>query len=382
MESPTIPPTETSPQVVQVPPATTVPSAPPAQNKNTKLLLLILIIIGFLSAFGTGFFLKQLLQTETPAVKVAQNSPLPQASPTPSPTDDVVAPEPTPNYVAGKKFFEDTLMFVADDDPHVSLIMTINRLEQDSGSFSQNTRLSFFDGTAWKRETNTKATADSNIGTSNLINQWQVNIDKSRVLKEDSTGKVTVGGHVIDFKSGVLENEISMRSLPGYTKFISNGEGSFTVDGKQYFSKVLYTKIYSMNSADIQFYNDPFGLTTDWVAFWDNDGNFYHVDDTHVDKPTEIYGPHQIGIFEDSFGVIAKTFEVNVTRDSSIPPSNYSFQLGKPANHTLNVNLINAVNKVPSNAYQWYFGQIKGSVTKNSDGSKVDGFGLMEYIHN
>lgn len=46
-----------------------------------------------------------------------------------------------------------------------------------------------------------------------------------------------------------MENEIGIRSLPGYTKFMSEGDGTIIINGEPFESYVLYTRIYSSNSS-------------------------------------------------------------------------------------------------------------------------------------
>jgi hypothetical protein len=133
-----------------------------------------------------------------------------------------------------------------------------------------------------------------------------------------------------------------------------------------------------MNSADIQFYNQILGLTTDWLAFWDADGNFYHVDATNVTKPTNIYHSHQLGIIEDNNKAIAKYFQISTERSSK---TDYAITLSNPNQTALHLHQINQFNKAPNNSFTWYMGNVTGIVTNNK-GQRSTGIGFMEYIHN
>lgn len=352
---------------------------PEKKNNIIKVVIFLIIIFGFITAFVSGFYLHKILENENIGYKFSGKiSPTPTQMRTNIKTTekDEILPEPVQN----KRFFEDTIMLVSKSDPRLSMIATVSKQEQDSG-YTQNNRASFFDGNSWKRVAKSEKTSDSTFKSNSLISEWNQDIDPSRVLRESMNGEINIENKKINFSTSILQNEISMRSLPGYTKFMSNGQGTITVDGNSYPANVVYTKIYSLNSSDIQFYNQPFGLTTDWVAFWDNEGDFYHIDRTDLSKPTEIYRPHEIGIVEESNGSMMKTFNVSVGRDNSTPPKSYNINLGNPVNKTLKLNLVNSINKVPSGSYKWFMGQVTGTATNNI-GNEINGFGIVEYINN
>jgi hypothetical protein len=200
------------------------------------------------------------------------------------------------------------------------------------------------------------------------------------MLKEQVKGIIVVGDNTISFTTNALANEMSVRSLPGYTKFMSEGNGQITINGEVHPAKVLYTRIFSMNTSDIQFYNEPIGVTTDWVAFWDTQGNFYHIDSSTVSKPTPIYKTHTLGIFKTVSGAISKSFSVTASRDSKTPPDAYTFSIQNPIMATLKLQRKSAINKAPNGEYAWYMGTVDGSVTL-ANGFPVNGYGVTEYIH-
>jgi hypothetical protein len=352
-----------------------IPKTPP-NSPILKIFILFVIILGFITTFVTGFYLNRLLSSErnpeTKIPNIVNNN-------TPSLTSR--SPQIAQNstkFLPGKHYFDDTVILVTKDKPQVNLIATVTRNEQIT-DYAQNTRVSYYDGNNWTRKSDSKETADSTIVSNNLVKSWNIDIDPSRVLKQTAQGEITIGNSSVKFSMGMLENEIGIRSLPGYTKFMSQGTGTLIINGVSHQAYVLYTRIYSLNASEIQFYNDPFGLTTDWVAFWDTNGNFYHVDATSVDKPTPIYQTHQLGIMEDSTGSVTKTFNLSITRDSKNPPVQYSILMNNPIGIQLNFNRTNGVNKALDGSYTWYMGNIEGTVQRN--GGSLTGIGLVEYIH-
>lgn len=355
----------------------------PATQSKFKVLISVILIIGFITAFAAGFYLQSFIKSE----KVSNQSDSVSSSPgakIPSirfdEGSDLNELQKSTVFLPGKQYFEDTVIAITKDAPNYTIAATVTRNQQDSG-YVQNSRMSYFNGKNWDRKSDQKTTTDSTIISGNIVKSWVNTVDPSRVLKESSQGELRFNDTKINFSSGPLENEISIRSLPGYTKFISEGEGTLIINGNSYSSYLIYTKIYSLNASDIQFYNQPFGLTTYWLIFWDKDGNFYHVDKTEVPNPTQIYQTHQLAILKDSNSRVSKTFQVSTTTDSQDPPSKYTFSLGNPVGSLLDLNLIDSINKAPNNSFKWFMGHVTGTIQK-SDGSVVEGFGLNEYIHN
>lgn len=349
-----------------------------------KIFIIIVIVIGFITTFASGYFLSHLLTTEqnvtTGATPQTKNIPyVKDATPYPTSDNPQVAQDST-KFLPGKHYFDDTIMIVTKDKPQINVVATVTRAEQDN-DYAQSTRVSYYDGGNWTRQSASKTSQDSTIVSNNLVKSWNTTIDPSRVLKQTAQGEITINNSSLVFSTGVLQNEIGIRSLPGYTKFISNGTGTLTVNGAAHQAYMLYTRIYSLNAAEIQFYNQPFGVTTDYIAFWDTQGNFYHVDATSVDKQTPTYQTHQLGIIEDTDGAVEKTFSVTVNRDSKNPPEQYTASLNSPIGVTLNFNRVNGINKAPNGSFTWYMGNIEGSVQKNN-GESLQGIGLVEYIHN
>lgn len=350
-----------------------------------KFFIIIVVIIGFITAFAGGYFLSCTLSSEKNVTITGPAIPTTKVLPTTVITSPYLTannPEvaqDTTKFLPGKHYFDDTILLITRDKPRISLIATVTRAEQD-GNYAQSSRVSYFDGSNWTRQSNSKTISDSTIVSNSLVKSWSTTIDPSRVLKQTAQGEITINNTSLSFSTGLLQNEIGMRSIPGYTKFMSQGTGVLKINGVTHDAYILYTRIYSLNASDIQFYNQPFGLTTDWIAFWDTKGNFYHVDVTNVDKPTQTYQTHQIAVIEDTNGSVTKTFNVSVQRDEKNPPTQYSVSLNNPIGVTMKFNRINANNKAPNGSYTWYMGNIEGSVQK-SNGESLQGVGVVEYIH-
>lgn len=329
-------------------------------DKKSTIITIILIIIGSVGLFFSGYFTKSLLTVET-NIKDTSKKPI-----------DVTHDDDGEStlFLPDKHYFDDTIVLISKNEPHYTLVATANRSENNDGKYVQGTRISFFNGSDWKRIIRSDINSDSGIKSNNFINSWTIDFDKSRVLKQKIDGQLNINETIVEFSTQVMENEIGIRSLPGYTKFMSEGDGTIIINGEPFESYVLYTRIYSSNSSELFKYDGNIGLLTDWVAFWDNEGNFYHIDSTEVKNPIPNYQTHSIGVVKDPIGSILKTFTVGVRKDENNPPLNYEVNLGYPINKVLKFDKYNDINKAPNNSYSWHMGNIKSS----------DGIGLVEYI--
>ncbi len=354
----------------------TVVSKPPQSNNAT---LFALLALGCIGAFISGFFISDLLKQTTTTSR-------PAISPTPVSGHAVATPTEMPmnavdqlRFSAGNHYFDDTVLVITTDAPHQVVIGSMVRI-QENETFIHNTRVSLFDGTTWERKTLSKSADTPEILPNDLVTDWSIRIDATRMLKEQLKGTITVGDNTATFQANQLQNELGIRSLPGYTKFMSEGNGTLSINGTSHPAKVLYTRIYSMNTDDIQFYTEPIGVTTDWIAFWDSLGNFYHIDSSTVSKPTPIYKTHTLGILKTAMGAVTKTFSVHTIRDNNTPPDAYTITLQSPLDVTLQLSRKSALNKAPNGSYDWYLGTVEGTLTTASQ-KGATGYGVIEYIH-
>lgn len=320
----------------------------------TKYLIFgVLLIISLGTVFGVGYYISYL--------RYQDSAPLPSGDPT-----------SYTNFLPGKTFYDDTVLVITLDSPRQALVATASRFEEDA-DYTQNTRVSVFDGIAWTRKVISNTNENAGIFSNSLLLKWKNVLDPTRVLKETISGEYYINKKNYAFSAPNLENEIIMRSTPGYTKMMSEGNATLVVDGVSHPAKILYTKIYSLNSDEIQFYDHPFGLTTNWLAYWGSDGTFYHVDKTLVDKPTDLYTAHQIGVMKTPEGGIFKTFSVTTSYKESLPPLEYAVTLGGPISQTLKFDVVTTLDKSTFPNYKWYL-----SILSGDNGAD---FGFVEYIH-
>lgn len=354
-------------------------SLSPKPSKTNAIIILVLVLFGFTASFVGGFFTHQFLFPKDAPPPVVP-SPPPQPAPVTPPVSTGVVQDTT-RYLPGKHFYDEGFYVLTKDSPHLVLLLSTTRSENATGSYSQSTRASLITPDVQTRITDSSSAKDSAIVTDKIIRSWQTTIDPSRVLREQSRMDVLVNSTVYQIDTGPLTNELAIRSLPGYTKFFSNGNGTITFDNQIHPAHVLYYRLYSQNAADLQFYTQPLGLTTDLIVFYDQNNNLYLMDSSEVDRPVNDYKTHKIAFFEDGVtGAVSKTFSANIVRDSVKLPHHYDITFDSPLNATLSLSLVNSLNKAPNTSYDWYLTSLSGFVQK-ANGEKLTGFGIGEYIH-
>jgi hypothetical protein len=346
-------------------------------KKQEILLGSIFCLVGFVVAFTSGYFLNSTLQQE----QRSQPTTLPQPTQKPLPTTDPEPEEPVAtNELSEVGFYmSDTFFLVAKNPKHQTLIAMVTRKDQDDGSVTQTSRVSYFDGDTWTRDVQTQSQEDLSISPNDLVTSWDNSIDSSRVLKERTQGSIRINKNNLTFDTQELINQIPLRSLPEYTKFMAEGDGSLVINGQQVEAHALQTRIYSFNDTQIPRYDPALGITTDWLAFWDEAGNFYHVDATEVAKPSAIYESHQIVVQKAANSTISQLFSVDIQKTPTFNPETYTFNLPSPIATTLDLQRGSIVEKYSGLGATWHTGTIMGTAVKN--GEKIEGYGIVEYLH-
>src|SRR3989344_952087 len=173
-------------------------------HKNIyRVFIIFLVIMGFITTFISGYFMSRFLFSEKNVTMVRPN-------PT---SENPQVGQASTKFLPGKHYFNDTIMIVTKDKPRIDLVATVTRIEQDN-DYTQNTRVSYYDGSGWIRQSDSKTNPDSTIVSDKLVKSWGVMIDPSRVLKQTVQGEITISNSSLAFSTGTLQNEIGIRSLP------------------------------------------------------------------------------------------------------------------------------------------------------------------------
>lgn len=324
---------------------------------STKQYFIVVLVVVFsvLGAFYSGFFLKDLV-IKTDSLSIPENKSL-------------------------IPYFNDEIVLISKEKPNITLVANASRFYNSGGSYTHRQKIFFFDGIKWSSEFSTTNSNDLKIASTNTIPSWTVTDDPSRVLKQKIKGTVKTEKYMVEFSVPVITNELGIRSLEDYTVFRSEADGEIVIDNKRYESYVLYTRTYSYNSSVglVNLSKEPIGVNTDWLAFWDENGNFYNIDETIVDRmESDPYKSHSIAVIKDANGNVQKSFELDIKVKSNI---GYNINVKDNVSRLITVNFINSIKRNPTNKFvDNKIGQVVGEV-KLENGETIKGIGLYEYIY-
>lgn len=351
----------------------------PLSQKNLPFIAggaLILLLISFFS----GFFFRGLF-VHTP--KPLPTQPIEKPSPLPTPKTDAPTnnefseiPASSIQFLPGKQYFEDTYALVSKKQPYYTLILTVARIEQER-NYAQYTKINYFDGSTWQRKAVTTTITNSNITTNALLRDW--NPDTTNRNNKENMATLLIEDKEVAFTSSNLTDEISVESLPGSTKFIYQGEGTITLNNETIDAYILHTRSYSYNAIDLAFFNLPENLNSNFVSFWDEEGDFYYVD-THTTKnPTSPIQKREIGIKENVRGIVSKTNRVIPTFQQKDGVNEFTIRLDQPIKEQVKLIFYRPLDKAQTNTYTWILSNATGTSVK-AEGRTVKGVGIVEYI--
>jgi hypothetical protein len=346
------------------------PFAIPALIGGGLLVIVIAVVLGFVLGKSSG-------DPKTVAIT---------PSPTPSPvvTQSVINPTLTPGsetpaitMLPDKQYFEDSYIVIQKATPHAGLVLSVSRIEQKQ-NFTQYTRINYFDGKNWDRKSILGTNQTVAISTNPLLRSWN---DPAVVERtpEKELASISLPTQTLSFSSTALQNEISLQSLPGSTKFMYQGTGTMVLDGQREPAYVFYSRTYSFNASDLAYLLKPSLLTSSWMVFWDTDGTFYHLDSHTPKNPTSSAQILKIGVRVDPTGVIRKSLDVHSTIESTDTASFYKETFGDSINEEVLLSRANTFDKSDKKAYAWYLSIGEGSSVRR-EGRTVRGIGLIEQI--
>lgn len=363
-----------TPQPVQ-PPVSDKPNMP---KQTLRLLIgggLLLLFITFFS----GFFLRGLFipQSKLPLPTPVTN-PSPLATPggqTPTPSNTSEIPASSIQFLPGKQYFEDTYAIISKKQPYHTLILSVARIEQER-NYAQYTKVNFFDGQVWQRKAVTTTITNPNVVTNPLLRLWNTT---AASMQDPLLASIMIEDTELSFGSSLLQNEISIESLPGSTKFIYQGTGTLTINGEEENVYVLRTRSYSFNAIDLAFFNTPENLTSNFISFWDEEGEFYYVD-THTTKnPTTPIQTRTIAVKENTRKIVSKAEQLSSEFQQKDGVNEFVVRLQAPINEQLRLIFVRALDKAKGNTYTWTLSNVTGSSVK-AEGRTVKGVGIVEYI--
>lgn len=324
-------------------------------SNKRYFLIVVLIAIGTLISFYSGFFTKDLLKKTTIITTTGQE--------------------------VFKPIFIDEFFLVSKEKPHHSIRLSAFRQFKENETYTYIIKAFYYDGQKWSKEVSKGEYSNIYlIPNTKIIPQWNVEYDPSYMLRQSAKGQVVIENNKIGFNIPDLYNEMNVRSSPKYTKFMSEADAVMTINNKEYPSYVLYSRVYSFDAPEsLIFTDDPAGIETEWLAFWDMQGNFYSIDETIVDNKitSDTYKAHSMAVEKDIDGKVLNSFDLNI-KEKVDKNKGYTVNILGGINKTISVNKINSINNGLDQGEKWFIGQVEGTI--NNNGKILNGYGFFEQV--
>lgn len=349
---------------------------PSGIKKYSKYLLIGGTVVGLLIMFFSGLIIGG-------ASKKAEPGTGPDTIPTRVPTvtpvknsDADASGQSGIQYLPGKQYYDDSVAIITKKEPFYAILLSVSRFEQ-TNSYTQIAKVNYFDSTAWLRENVSTAIPTSSIVSNPLIRTWNL---KTAILNNNTDNKIdiTIENKPVTFTLNKVSNDTSTQSYQGYSKFNYFGEGTLKTADNEQEAYVFYTQTFAMNASDVSFLSTPEKLESDWLVFWDDRGNAYHIDKLSSDLPNKPFQNFQSGVILYVNGNSFKINRVDIRKNSQ-QANEYTISLQTNPQTLLNVIMSHPLNKATGNAYTWQTGILTGKI--GDANSTVNGVGLLEMIH-
>lgn len=362
-----------NPTVPEAPKEPEPPKAPPPKN-----VLIGAGIVGVLVLVSLGFLLGWMTKPSSVVVPPTPTPTLAQVksvSPTPTPFSE--QPSATIDFLPGKQYFDDTFAVIEKDAPHRTLILSVSRIEQQR-NYVEYIRANYYTGQNWDRTSLTTTQPNSDIATNTLLKEWN-DPAKQQSIADQNIATVTLQNEEVSFASNSLQDELSIQSQPGSTKFAYQGPGTIIINGDKNDAYVYRARTYSFNASDLAFLTKPETLTSDWMVFWDNEGNFYNLDSRQTQNTNSPIQQLNVGIREDSNHNILKSVQVDGSIGQVQNLQAYIANFSDPINERVELFINNAINKADKKSYLWVVDAGEGHSVRK-EGRLVKGVGIVEFI--
>ncbi len=216
----------------------------------------LLLIVAFVWIFGLGLIFGRLLTTH------------PVAPTNVAPPDVSLPARPLESY---------DIIIAATSEPHTLLVLDFFELDS---VFTGNAH--YFDGKNWAETPLRKG--EIKIQEVEGLNQFTNKI----------TGNFLLNGNLFVLDIPSISTPMVIRGESNFVKFggTTHVNGPYLkINETAVDSYVALMKGFAKNYPAV--YIEELGINTTWLAFWDKDWNFYHLDKTLVKNPSPDYTPHE-----------------------------------------------------------------------------------------
>ena len=278
-------------------------------------------------------------------------------------------------FLPGKRYFSDSMGIITKNNPHQIIIVSVTRAEQVSDYISYTT-INFFNGSSWDRETLTSSSTRSDVANNTIVRNWSSNLDIQGQGRKSASVNLSLRNNNMTISANNFSEEISLVSLPDYTKFVYQGTGKIIINNVEQEAYIAYTRAYSLNAASLAFFNNPASYASKWMTTWDNMGNFYVIDTLSSAVASNPYQNYQIGAVQTEEGAITRSSTLSFNKNKN-DSGRFQVSVGK---NSIDLAFLTSYNKASINEpYTWVLGPVDGTVQSSDDKTPYT-LGILEYL--
>jgi hypothetical protein len=214
------------------------------------------------------------------------------------------------------RFFSDELILVGQTENNAPFFLYLNlNRKKIADSYSHYYYADF----VYQDERGSQYTGFNDPASQVIANDFLNSFSSN--MSEDLSARES---YAFDFNYKDLHVQADLKNFNGdflvkntldYTKYVSEGDGNVTVNGKQYRMHAFLTKIYSPYYDKYLYFNGYNDLNSlaQFFVLWDTQGNFYLLDKSDVFAPLPDYKSHTWVLYKNQAGqYMKKAFAANV----------------------------------------------------------------------
>lgn len=198
--------------------------------------------------------------------------------------------------------------------------------------------------------------------------------------RQEYQGAIKFDETLITFTAANLQGDFMTRNSPTYTRHQSVGDGIVTYNDKKILVHVLAEGIHSSDFNKSVFFegSDEIVSETRQFVLWDNEGNFYMIDQSNVVSDTPEYPSHTWLLYKNhKSNYTKKSFTSNITSQSVLgrPETEWSITAPDFNDATIKLSLLKYIDDGDSQTRMRAL--VSGTVTDSNGQREINGFAFI-----
>ena len=259
------------------------------------------------------------------------------------------------------RYFRDDVTVSGEDREgnHFLLRLGLNRkeIEQDKFVHYYSSQMFYLDKTQVVYSSNFLNSSPT-PQVNQFLHKFENEIAEDLSTKESYQFEVSIDDNEISASLNDLVGDFITKNRPEYTRYLSAGSAEVIINGEKLEANALLEKSYSSDQSKYLFFDgyDDLSTRTYKFALWDNEGNFYLIDDSTASSKHPSYKDHTWILYKNKqTGGGQKAFSGNIDFQENGREKNWQIKVPDLGfDFDLSTNY--------SRDASWYSGPISGTV--------------------